>query len=112
MTSVPNGSDGSLSPDALLSQMIHRSRWITTLTLLALAIVAVLLTGCSDWSSSHDYNAPAPKRVIVPVWTRVEDPGNFPSILRACVSGDGVYIDQGDTSSPEVIIHDPGCVGA
>lgn len=76
-----------------------------------LAIAALVgVAGCSDWSSSHDYNAPAPTHVIIPVWTRVEDPGNFPSILRACVDGDGIYIDQGDTSSPNVQPHDPACV--
>lgn len=81
----------------------------TLLLAIVVIIIAIILGGCAAWQSSHNYNAPPPQRQMIPQWTRIEDPGNFPSIIRACVNGDGIYIAQDGANGPEVIPGDPAC---
>lgn len=77
---------------------------------LGLLLALLPLAGCAAWSSAHNYNAPPPGHIIQGDWVRVEDPGNFPSIIRTCVAGDGIYIAQDGANGPEVVPHDPACL--
>ena len=83
---------------------------VAAAVLLAGAIGAGVLASCSNYQSSHDYNAPPPGTVINGNWVRIEDPGNFPSIIRECIAGDGIYIAQDGANGPEVVPHDPACL--
>ena len=80
------------------------------IVLAASAVLSLpLLAGCSDYSAAHDYNAPTPAHVIRGNWTRIETPGNFPSMVWECVGPDGVYDNQDSSSSPFVLANDPRC---
>lgn len=73
------------------------------------AAAAIPLAGCSAYSAAHDYNAPTPSRVIPGDWTRIETPGNFPSVVWECVGRDGIYVNMDTASSAWVVADDPNC---
>ncbi|MDQ2875841.1 MAG: hypothetical protein M3Y33_14050 [Actinomycetota bacterium] len=69
-----------------------------------------LLAGCSAYSAAHNYNLPTPARIERGTATRIETPGNFPSVVRVCeTDGTGVYVAMDASSSPWVLARDPGC---
>jgi hypothetical protein len=78
-----------------------------SLAVAALSAVAVSLTACGSYEDNHDYNAPAPQAYVTPSWVRVETPGNWTSLIRACVGGDGIYVNKDNYTT--VVPHDPAC---
>lgn len=81
---------------------------IKQVTILA-AIGIPILTGCGAYGEAHNYNAAPPASNIAPTWTRIESPYHYHTIIRACVSGDGIYIDLADNNSVTVVPADPVC---
>jgi len=74
------------------------------------AVAAVLpLAGCSAYDASHNHNAPTPVKDIRGGWTRIDTPGNFPSVVWRCIGHDGVYVTMDNSSSVEVETSDPNC---
>lgn len=71
--------------------------------------LAVILAGCGAYGESHNYNAPSPVRNIRADWTRIDSPGNYHTIIRACVGKDGLYLTQADNNSVTVVPNDPEC---
>jgi hypothetical protein len=84
-------------------------KWIIRMTVISAAVVP--LAACGSFGESHNYNSPAPKSNIVGQWVRLESPGNYHTIIRACFGKDGVYLDQSDNNSVTVVPNDPDCVG-
>jgi hypothetical protein len=82
---------------------------ITVAVLLATASTAVL-TSCGSYGESHNYNALPPYANIQARWVRIESPGNYHTIIRACVGKDGIYLTQADNNSVTVVPNDPDCV--
>lgn len=80
--------------------------------IIATAIVAsaIALAGCSAYDAAHNFNAPTPGQVVTGNWTRIETPGNFPSVVFECVGRDGVYQSMDAASSVEVVPDDPNCL--
>jgi hypothetical protein len=78
-------------------------------TVIAAAASLPLLAGCGAYAASHDYNAPTPAKIFPGDWTRIETPGNFPSMVFECHGRDGVYDNQDSSSSPFVVPNDPEC---
>lgn len=78
-----------------------------------LAAAAVLpLAGCGSYEAAHDFNAPTPARIFPGHWTRIETPGNFPSLVFECHGSDGVYAAMDNASSAFVVRDDPNCTQA
>jgi hypothetical protein len=69
----------------------------------------ILLAGCGSYNEANNHNAATPSRTVLPVWTRIGSPPNYPTIVRACVGRDGIYIDQDSANSVEVVPDDPAC---
>lgn len=78
----------------------------------AAALVAIpVLAGCGSYNAAHDYNAPTPSKIFPGDWTRIETPGNFPSLVFECHGTDGVYVAMDASSSAFVVRDDPNCPG-
>ncbi len=69
----------------------------------------VALGGCSAFRASHEFNAPTPTKIFPGHWTRIETPGNFPSLIFECHGTDGVYAAMDNSSSAFVVREDPNC---
>ena len=83
-----------------------------TIVAISAVIAALALAGCGSYGESHNHNAPAPNFDIHAQWVRIQTPGNYHTIIRACVGKDGVYIDQSDNNSVTVTTNDPDCDGS
>ncbi len=77
--------------------------------IIAAAAVLALLTGCSAYDAAHNHNAPTPTKEIGGQWTRIDTPGNFPSVVFRCVGRDGIYEAMDSPTSVEVVANDPRC---
>lgn len=77
----------------------------------AAAVVGLaLIAGCGSYSEANGFNIPdSQMHNLRPHWTRIDSPANYPTITRACVGSDGVYITQDATASVEVVANDPEC---
>ena len=72
-------------------------------------LILGILAGCGSFGESHNYNAPPPVGNIQAQWVRIESPGNYHTIIRACVGGDGIYLTQADNNSVTVVPGDLAC---
>lgn len=79
------------------------------LATLAAIAGALTLASCGSFGESHNYNSPPPYANIQARWVRIESPGNYHTIIRACVGKDGIYLTQADNNSVTVIPNDPDC---
>jgi hypothetical protein len=90
---------------------ITRRKRIAGAALLALSLSP--LAACGAYGESHNHNAPAPTQPdIVASWVRIQSPGNYHTVIRACVGHDGMYLTQNDGTTVVVVPHDPNCPGA
>lgn len=77
----------------------------------AVLAVGLTSTGCSGFQLDHSYNAPITNHTVPPA-TIIGDPYHFPTMVRVCVDGDGIYSSKGDTTAPFVLKADPACSAA
>jgi len=78
---------------------------------LVVAAATLTLTACGSYGESHTHNAPAPAYDIHAQWVRVQSPGNYATIIRACVGKDGIYENTDGQNSVTVVPNDPDCNG-
>jgi hypothetical protein len=59
--------------------------------------LAVSISGCSAFGEANSHNTkPAPYDIRL-VWTRVDDPANYPTIMHACDGTTGLYVVDSGT---------------
>ena len=76
----------------------------------AAVILTALLAGCGSYAAANDYNLPNQMAVERGHATRIETPGNFPSVVRVCErNGTGIYVAQDQGSAVTVVHHDSDC---
>ena len=79
--------------------------------IVAAAIGIVALAGCGT-KEANGYNLPSPNaahNISNISWFRLDSPREYPTIVRACIKGDGVYENQDSANSVEVVPNDPAC---
>ena len=78
----------------------------------AVVLGALVLAGCGSLAESNDHNLPDPNQahnVSSIVWWRLDTPQNYPTIVRGCYRGNGIYENQDSSNSVEVVPNDPAC---
>lgn len=84
---------------------------LTVIGIAAAAIAAISIVSCGGFSEANSYNTPDSQMSNVTVhFTRIHTPQNYPTVIRGCLGGDGIYEVQDATSSPFVVRDDPACV--
>lgn len=97
----------------MTSPALTLGRKITTVKKLAIALatLAVMVTGCSSYAAAHNHNAPTAVNDVHPdrVWHYINSPGSFQTIIYTCIGTEGFYETQ-DNAYPIVIVpQDPMC---
>ena len=75
--------------------------------LIVAAVSLLAIAGCGAFNEANNYKTPDPAHNIRAVWTRLDTPSNYETVIWACVGKDAVFIGQ--SSGLTVSTFDPNC---
>ena len=90
----------------ILFAVIWNTVWSTTHRAPAVTYITVRTGLALPANATPDKYSSAAK---IPRWTRVDTPAGYPSLMRACLGTDGMYVDQFGVMY--VVPGDPECHG-
>ena len=81
-----------------------------TRTRVAVALACITLAGCASFGESNNHNVNPASADVKLLWTRIDTPSAYPTIMHACDGTTGLYVVH-DGTNIAVVINDRLCGG-